>query len=177
MGFLTDHQQCFRRMLSRCYALQNWGTNTFTEAELLARVYENAVPAPANGPVHTLAELEALRPFVVVGVDSVNALKLRRDAFGGAGSFLPSGHIVFFIEQAANGETESEIDSNFLAVIENMLQTNNPSQPGLMDLEDTEDSLKINELTLEGVFSTEQEDEISKGRAQRAYFRVTWGYQ
>jgi hypothetical protein len=175
MGLLLDTQDCLRRMISRCVALQSWSGNTFTEAQLLDRVYLDAIPEPAVGSVHTLEELQALRPFVLVGINSESPIRIQRDAMGGGSSFTPSGSLVMMIEQATEGDTEAEIDRNFATKLESFLFSGNPSQPGLIDQLDAADSIAIQEIHGEGIFRVQPEDEVSKGSAQRAYFRIDWG--
>ena len=155
MGLVLDTQDCLRRMISRCVALQSWSGNTFTEAQLLARVYLDAIPGPANGSVHTLDELEALRPFVLVGVNSQSPIRIQRDATGGGSSFTPSGSLMVMIEQDTEGATEAEIDRNFASKLESFLYTGNPSLPGLIDLLDAADSIAIQEIHSEGIYQVQ----------------------
>lgn len=175
MGLILDTQDCLRRMISRCTALQSWSGNTFTEAQLLARVYLDAIPDPAVGTLHTLEELESLRPFVLVGVNSQSPIRVQRDAMGGGSSFTPSGSLMVMIEQETSGATEAEIDRNFTTKLEAFLYSGNPSQPGLIDQLDSADSIAIQEITGEGIYRVQPEEEVSKGSAQRAYFRIDWG--
>lgn len=177
MGLLLDSQDCLRRMVSRCVALQSWGGNTFTEAQLLARVYLDAIPGPATGTMHTLAELEYLRPFVLIGIDGQLPIKIQRDAMGGGVSFLPSGSLMLMLEQETVGNTEAEIDRNFTSKIEQFLFSNDPVNPGLLDQLDQADSIAIQEVNCEGIYRVQPEEEVSKGSAQRAYFRIEWGVQ
>lgn len=175
MGLILDTQDCLRRMISRCTALQSWSSKTFTEAQLLARVYLDAIPGPANESVHTLAELEALRPFVLVGVNSQSPIRIQRDAMGGGSSFSPSGSLMVMIEQKTVGLTEAAIDRNFALKLEAFLHSGNPSLPGLIDQLDSADSIAIQEIHGEGIYRVQPEEEVSKGSAQRAYFRIDWG--
>jgi hypothetical protein len=142
---------------------------------LLARVYLDAIPEPANGPTHTLEELETLRPFVLIGINSQNPIRILRDAMGGGASFTAKGSLMLMIEQDTVGDTEAEIDRNFTELIEAFLHTGNVSQPGLMDQLDAADSLAIQEIVCDGIYRVQPEEEISKGSAQRAYFRIDWG--
>lgn len=175
MGLMLDAQDCLKRMVSRCVALQSWSGNTFTEAQLFERIYTDAIPEPDNGSTHTLAELQALRPFVVLGIAASSPVRIVRDAMGGGGSFQVSGSLSLLIEQATEGTTESEIDRNFNQKIESFLFTNSSASPGLLDQLDKADSLAIQEIHCEGFFRVIPEEEISKGEAQRAYFRIDWG--
>src|SRR5574343_372413 len=120
MGLMINARDCLRRMLSRCYALQNWSGNAFSEAQLLARIYANAIPDPAGNSVeHSLSELNALRPYIIVGQNFSVPMSLKRDAIGGSfGSFSPSGSLMVILEQIAVGASESEIDTNFETLID-----------------------------------------------------------
>lgn len=175
MGVILDPQNGLRRMVSRCFALQTWQGNIFSESQLLSRIYLNSIPDPQNGSSHTLAELVALRPFVIVGVSGDAPCRLMRDAMGGGGTFTAKGSLMVMLEQDAIGDSEAEIDFNFMTTLEGFLQTGNGSQPGLIDLLDQSDSLAIQSIECEGVYRAQPDEEISKGVAQRAYFRVDWG--
>lgn len=176
MGALIKSQECLRRMLSRVHALQNWGDNTFTESQLLARIYEDAIPDPADGSIHTLEYINSIRPFVVVGVDASNPITYKRDSMGGGGGvFAPEGSLLFFIEQNANGNSESEIDREFSALIDSMLFTGDSEEPGLLDLTGRDDSLWIKQAECTGVYRVAPEEIVSRGDAVRAYFSVRWG--
>jgi hypothetical protein len=176
MGALVESRECLRRMLSRVHALQNWGNRTFTEQQLLARIYVNTLPDPQSGTTHTKSEFEAFRPFVLIGINPAGSLAMRRDAMaGGLGAFQVSGSLVVAIDQEVDGDSEAEIDANFETFIDSVIQTGNPAQPGLIDLVGTEDSLFIVELHIEGIFRMQPEEIVSKGDAQRAYLRIDWG--
>ncbi len=177
MGLLLDPQDCLRRMVSRCVALQTWQGNTFSQSQLLARVYLDTIPEPANGSVHTLEELKTLRPFALIGVSGDSPIELLRDAMGGGCSFTAKGSLMIMLEQDAIDGTESQIDREFLTTIESFLQTGSTVQPGLIDQLDQADSIAIQRITCEGIFRVQPEEEVSKGIAQRAYFRVEWGTQ
>jgi hypothetical protein len=177
MGLLLDPQDCLRRMVSRCFALQTWQGNTFTESQLLDRVYLDTIPDPANGNTHTIEELNAIRRFALVGFIGDTPIRILRDAMGGGSSFTAKGSLLIMLEQNAIGDNESEIDRNFIDTIESFLHSGDPAQPGLIDQLDRADSLAIQEITCEGIYRVQPEDEISKGIAQRAYFRVEWGVQ
>jgi hypothetical protein len=176
MGVLLDAQDCFRRMLARVHALQNWGSNTFTEAELLARIYIDVAPEPENGDSHTVEELNELRPFIVVGISANNAIGLKRYAMGGGGgSFTPFGSLIFFVEQNAVGDTEAEVDREFATVLDSMLFTGDRDQPGIVDLTGDSDTLAIKQIVCDGIYRIEPDEVASKGDSLRAYFRVDWG--
>lgn len=178
MGLLLDPQDCLRRMVSRCFALQTWQGNNFTEAQLLSRVYLDVLPDPADGsPTHTREELEAFRPYVIVGINGDSPVRIMRDAMGGGCAFTAKGSLIVILEQDAIGNSESEIDRNFITTVESFLQTGNSVQPGLIDQLDRADSLAIQEITCEGIFRVVADEEVSKGVAQRAYFRIDWGVQ
>jgi hypothetical protein len=175
MGVLLDAQDCFRRMLSRVHALQNWGSNTFTESELLARIYLDVAPEPTSDS-YTVEELNALRPFVVVGIAANESLGLKRYAMGGGGgSYQPFGSLLFFVEQNAVGDTEAEVDREFATVLDSMMFTGNRDQPGIVDLTGDEDTLAIKQITCEGIYRIDPDEVLTKGDSLRAYFRVDWG--
>lgn len=176
MGIMTDGVDCLARMISRCHALQNWDGNTFSESQLLARIHIEALPEPANGSVFALAELNQLRPFVLVAVNSSSPVTLKRDATAGGGlAFNLGGSFMVMVEQEAIGDTEAERDRNFVETIEKFIMSNNESQPGLIELTNLADSLAINNLELEIIVRVQPEEEASKGLGQRAYLRIDWG--
>src|SRR5574343_441456 len=109
MGLMINARDCLRRMLSRCYALQNWSGNAFSEAQLLARIYANAIPDPSGNSVeHSLSELNALRPYIIVGQNFSVPMSLKRDAIGGSfGSFSPSGSLMVILDQVGQADSLS----------------------------------------------------------------------
>lgn len=175
MGMILDAQDCLVRMLSRCHALQNWGSATYTESQLLERIYVEAIPEPANGSTHTKAELEDLRPYVLVGADTDRAISIKRDGMGGGSSFNPSGSLLVMIEQQVIDGTEAEIDRDLYTLLDGMLYTGNAAEPGLLDQLDQADSINIMKIDCQGIFRIMPEEVVSKGDAQRAYLRIEWG--
>jgi hypothetical protein len=162
-------------MLSKCYHLQQWNGRGFTESQLYNRIYANCLPDPENGVAHTLEELNAFRPFVLVGINAANPLSLKKDAVGGTlGDFAISGSLIVAIDQLVVGESESEIDDAFQTLIDNVICSGNPSQPGLIELMNTAGSLAITDIVVDGIFRMQPEEVISKGDAQRAYLRIEW---
>ena len=175
MGLLVDTRNTLRTMLSKCYALQHWGSNTFSEAQLLARIYTDCLPDPANGKAHTLAEFNAFRPFLLVGINAANPLSLKKDAVGGTiGDFAISGSLIVAIDQTVSGNSEQAIDNNFQTLIDSVICSGNPNQPGLLELTNTAGSLAITDIVVDGIFRMQPEEVISKGDAQRAYLRIEW---
>ena len=176
MGILRDPQACLRRMLSKCHALQTWNGATYTEAQLLTRIYLDVMPDPANGSTHTPDELNALRPFIVVGVSGQNPVVMKRDAMGGGGgAYDLSGSLVIMLEQNAVGDDEAEVDANFIDLLERMFYTGNDAQPGLMDLTGLADSIAIKTINLEVIARSQPDEIVSFGDAQFARIRIDWG--
>jgi len=162
-------------MLSKCYALQHWQGATYTEAELLDRIYLDALPDPDDGSSRTKEESEALRPFIVLGADVGSPLTIRKVAGGGGNWFDSSGMINCYIEQAAVGDTESEIDRSFQETMEQTLKSGNPSQPGLLEQVDQSGSLNISSITVMGPYRIDHEEVEAMGDCQMFRLQVRWG--
>lgn len=175
MGLITTPVDRLRVMLSKCYALQNWQGETYTEAELLDRIYLDALPDPDDGASRTKEESEALRPFILIGADVGSPLTIRKVAGGGGNWFDSSGTINVYVEQNAVGDTESEIDRAFQVTMEQTLKTNNQNQPGLLDQVDLPGSLNISSIIVMGPYRIDHEEVEEMGDCQMFRLQVRWG--
>ncbi|GAG46888.1 unnamed protein product [marine sediment metagenome] len=70
------------------------------QAEALAHIYTDALPPPAAGREHTLAELEAYRPFALLSIDPEgDGASATADAVGTGREYSWGGRIRLEIEQ------------------------------------------------------------------------------
>lgn len=80
-GPIAGVQETLRQTLAASAALRTWMGAASVNAAL-ARIYHNALPAPAAGPFHTVAELQTYRPFAIVSTFDSGGWTSRAEASG-----------------------------------------------------------------------------------------------
>lgn len=177
MGAMIQAREALKSMLAKCVALRVWNGVNYTEQQLLDRIHFDVLPDPANGVSHTREEYQAYRPFVLLGINAANPYSIKRDASGSTlGSWAPSGSFMIAIDQAVDSNSsEAESEEVFQSLVDAVISTGDPNNPGLVEQIGLEGSLAITEITVEGIFRMMPEEVVSKGDAQRAYIRVEWG--
>lgn len=176
MGMISA-REALKSMLAKCVALRNWNGANYTDLQIRDRIHFDVLPDPANGVSHTREEYQAFRPFVLLGINAANPYSIKRDASGSTmGSWAPSGSFMIAIDQAVNPDAaEQENEESFQSLIDAVISTGDPNNPGLVEQIGLAESLSITEITVEGIFRMMPEEVVSKGDAQRAYIRVEWG--
>ena len=134
-GPITEAQEVWRVMLSRCYALQCWKdpVHPWTESQTLARIYNDRLPVPANhAPEYLPAELENYLPHVVVFTDPSGGFHADCGAACDNVNGWEWGGILVadFYQAAANPPN----DVGFRTLLGQMLKSNNTQKPGLFEL-------------------------------------------
>ena len=75
-GSISKAEENLATALAGCSAFQTWvGATTSTQA--LNRIHFASLPDPEDGPAHTLQEMKAYRPYVLVWTPS---FRMRREA-------------------------------------------------------------------------------------------------
>jgi hypothetical protein len=70
--------------LGKCKAWQTWPGVGGNEAAALARIYIDALPVPAGGAdAHTLDELKAYRPYIILTDGTDGGFTMMKHAVGG----------------------------------------------------------------------------------------------
>lgn len=146
---------------------------THVWSSLGATVYHHHLPPPANQQAHTKAELQALRPFVLLWTNDQDGIRWTKDTAGADACSGSDGEIVIRIERNTPAGTPAEVARNFENLIGSLCKGSN-SQPGLMDLAGDTAYLPIQELRLIEHARTRPEQWTEIGDAQRAYLLVTW---
>jgi hypothetical protein len=82
------------------------------QAAALARIYHEALPAPAVNTTYSLAEWAALRPYAVVSLDQHNGLRKVHAATSNNYGFFDTGRL-WLLLAAAPGEGMSEAAADF----------------------------------------------------------------
>lgn len=176
-GIIQDVQESLRGTLAACYAWQNWQGNAWTEAQALARIYHDALPAPAaSSEAHTLSELKALRPFALIYTEPDWGFRMRREAAGMG--YDQAGTIIVCIEQDIPEsiiDDPAEIDLQFRKGLGNLLRSGNVNQPGLAELADIPGEFVARDVRVYGPVRTEEQDVGTLGDAQRVWLEITWG--
>lgn len=176
-GWITDTAALLATTLANCHALQTWGGNDWTAAEALARIYHHALPVPAGGLEHTLAELQAYRPFVLIWTEQGDGLEIVRDTAGPDWAPQSRGHLVACLEQSTPADLvndPSAAERDFESMIGRLMGSGNPDQPGLYELSGRPQYLPITRIAYRGIARTANEDVTEIGDAQRAWLDIHW---
>lgn len=81
-GTLSQAEQALRVLLADTTAFRTW-TDSDNQAEALARIHCHALPPPASGRQHTMAELDAYRPFALIWTEPEGGFSAQRDTASG----------------------------------------------------------------------------------------------
>lgn len=78
-------------------------------SEAAAKIFFNALPAPAKGNEYTLADWNQHKPFGMIWSAEVRGFRLKRDAFGDGHEFLPAGTLWLKLMQDVPAAVVDEI--------------------------------------------------------------------
>lgn len=177
-GIIDGVHDALRETLADCYAWQNWQGNSFTRAQALARIYQHALPKPASGgATHTLAELQALRPFMLIYTEPEGGFVMTRDADGLG--YDQRGRMIVMIEQDIPEDSlddPSAIDADLYSDLGTLIRSQNTNQPGLAELADVAGNFICRRVETMGPVRTEEEDVHELGEAQRVWLLIDWGF-
>lgn len=140
-------------------------------------IYFGALPEPAGNKVsHTLAELEAFRPYAIISTDAENGFRAFVDADGEG--FVYGGRLIVEITENVPSGIASDpaaVDARIIQEIGKIIATGDGVNPGLAELRDRAGMLPISAIDIEGPVRTSEADAIELGDAQRVWLTVTWG--
>lgn len=168
-----------REMLSKCTALQSWDGLTLTEAQLLERIYLDALPAPPEFRTEfTREELESLRPFVLVYMPNMFGFGMRSVSSGSLQGSNSYG--AFFVELHRNVDQDeatdpAALDRSFENTLGQLLTTGDRSNPGLWQLSAYGTYLEIASVELVELYRAAQDEITARGDYQSATLLVRWG--
>lgn len=169
---IQDVQEIARQTLAACDSFQSL-VSASSAARAAEHIYHDAWPKPASGqPVHTLAEMNALRPSAIVYTDENNGFVSTRDASADI-CWHHSGIIHFVIFRnvpVVDVNDPSNVDVDFRTILGDIYSE-------LIDLSETPDMLAIRRITFDGPWRTEIKDLSAIGDAQAAKLIVEWGVQ
>lgn len=140
------------------------------------RVFIDALPAPQNGNTFTASELTELRPFALLeqsGGDGWTA----RTASVAADCYIASGHISAQFEWAVPDDVETPHDMGvkILTDLGRVLWTQNPEQPGLLDLSGQPGRPLIRRITVGDYGRVPEKDVEHVGDYVAAAIDIQWG--
>lgn len=176
-GRISLTAELLATQLATCAAFRNWTGAAWTVEQARERIYHNALPPPAVGDAHTLAEWQRYRPHALIWTADDLGLTLHRDTAGPGCCVESQGRLVIAFEQAVPAAIKAdaaEVDRRFQNFIGRVMHTGDPASPGLMDLAGDLAHLPISTLTLRGIARTAPEDLTEIGDAQRAWLDVSW---
>lgn len=131
-------------MLSRCAAVQTF-LGAGSEAAALAAIDINADAQPADGEERTFAEMESIRPRVLVFGEPEEGIVLTRDAVG---SYMGSGVVSVVLER----ELTTNEEANDALWIDAMQTTLGRVADELWQQEAKDAALAMSEMVLIGPF-------------------------
>lgn len=147
-------------------------TGSASASAALSHIYFDALPKPASGNVHTIAELQGKRPYALVYTDDETGLTAEHASTGVSyGYEFTGGRLKFLIEKdvpQAIAEEPSEIDRRFkndLGVIFSEVLANS-GKAGY---------LAIERMSMNGPMRSREEVVESMGDYQQAVFDIVWG--
>jgi hypothetical protein len=107
---LSLAQEHLRLMVADSTAFRAWAAAA-SQAAALARIHHDVLPAGA-GTEHTLAELQAARPFAIVWTDPEGGYEFSLASFDDGFSYRDAGRIWLLLEQdvpAADADDPAEL--------------------------------------------------------------------
>ena len=176
-GCISLPEEILRASLADCYYFRRWQGAAWSQAEALARIYPDALPPPtADG--FTLAELTALRPFVLLWTEPQAGFRLHHDSSGSDFFYNHSGKLSLLFEQAvpdAIKDDPAEVDRRFKNEVGLMICSRDGDKPGLCELSGQGGYLAIEELVAYGPFRSAQDDLATDGDTQQFLVEIKWG--
>jgi hypothetical protein len=177
LGWIRNTANLAASTLSKCHAMQTWQGATYTQAQALGRIYHHALPPPANKREHTLAELAALRPFVLLYTEQGDGLDVTRDTAGTDWGPRATGHLVACFECAIptiDINDPAKVASDFEQFLGLMIGTGATNQPGLYELFGQPGELAGTRVVYRGYARTDPADVAEIGDCLRGWLDLYW---
>ncbi len=167
-----------RQMLADCFYWRRIaGGDPWTAEQSLARVHVDALPPPAEGGEHTLAELQALRPFAIVSLGEGEAIHFDMDGSGNCCVGV-GGSIDIYIELPVPEDLKnspSALAADVYDRIGRVLRTANSSEPGLCDLAGLPGYLALRRATLQAYYRSTRQERLELGDFTAIHLSLRWG--
>ena len=130
-GCISRPKYLLRDRLAKCWHLQRWQGNTWTEEQLKERIYVDVVPIDLRGEQH---RIEKLRPFVIISNGQIDwSQNAAPNGFAHRGSLLAT-----FEQNPAKTPVDPEQWLEFDNLVEQTIESGNNDEPGLVELMPTE---------------------------------------
>ena len=143
-----------------------------------AHIHLDEIPPPAGGAaVHTLVELDTLRPYAIVFADVDDGFRWKSET-GDFCCALSGGSIVIRLELAVPKElasTPKELAIYLHRAIGRIIRTGDLERPGLLDLSGQPGYLPIIDTTVTGYLRSGHQHAVSYGDAVEAAIHLKWG--
>lgn len=173
-SLLSDILALAQTTLANCGPVWDWGG--FDDAtEAASHIYLEGLPIPEDA--YTAAELDSLRPFVLVFPSEDQTFSIVRDGapFGPKGS----GILEMVFSRSVTGMGDITKPGELLAkateFASNIAWTGDPSNKGLMDFGDTAERLHCSNIEVMLIGRTPREAVNDWGDAWDFMLRVSWG--
>ena len=111
-GCLSLPQAALETILADCTAFRALTDPAMDQAGALARIYQEGLPKPASGRIHTLAEFTAYRPYAIIWTDPERGFIATGEASSSDGTdFIDAGRLILEIERTATDPAYDEPSS------------------------------------------------------------------
>lgn len=177
-GPISNVEQLAATTLANCKEFQTL-TGSADADEAAESIYFDALPPPADSDEHTLAELQAYRPFAILATDDGDGFRWRHDGSGPSDwVYRTGGSLLVQLEKdIATGDLDDAQEymrlwKNTLGKIVQSLDDNNP---GLLELAGQSGYLAIREVVLHGPWRSAEERRQGEGDYVWAVLEIRWG--
>lgn len=167
-----------RDQFAACHFLRRIATpdTPWDEATTLTHIHFAALPTPSSGPDYKKAELEALRPFVLLWNDVDDGYRMVSTSTGGC---CPSvgGRIIAQLEIAVPADLSdaASIEVYMLETLGRILMTDDDDAPGLWELAHSGEHLPINEIRVNGPQRVPAKERRELGDFCLFELQIDWG--
>lgn len=168
-GPLALPQERLRTLIANTAEWQSW-TGTTTPGGADDSIYHAAIPRPSDGTYDQASELDALRPFILLGTADDG---FRRERISGAGPFgaTESGTLTMQVEQTAQHSHPGDAEIDFLNRLGRLIS----DMWGLSGNLAAADHFRIVEIEMPNAPERASEDEVkTSGDYQLAVLAVSW---
>jgi len=170
VGTIATVVDALREQLANTTAFRTWDGASYTVDQAKARIYRQTMPLFAD-----LDALAALRPFAVIWVP-LQGVSWRAVAAPNhcraSGSLVVEFHRAPPTLDAADPGANERDYHNFVGAV---VQSGDPSAPGLWELAGQAGYLTLREVRADGVYRARPEDVPTVGDCDLAYLEVDWG--
>lgn len=178
-GPISVAEELLATTLANCDQMLSW-TGEVDSDGVLTHIYFDSLPKPVSDePKYTKAEIESLRPCVLIHTMEVSGWRSRRDA--DTGWFSDGGTLVAIFEAnvAESGKTTEEEQlrwfKNQLGAIIRRPASAASEFKGLEELANTTGFLTIKGITLDGPVLNDELDVQGQGEFMLARLSIEWG--